>query len=102
VENIVGSKDITIVGAGIVGLLCGIFLRKEGFGVTLIERGAIGNRYTHWFLVKKDANTVNPYKFVTSFGAYVQRLGGRCADFCNWRCSLDAFCCSVYALRGNY
>jgi D-amino-acid dehydrogenase len=37
------SKNITIIGGGVIGLCCAYYLRKEGYEVTVIERGDITN-----------------------------------------------------------
>ena len=36
-------KNITIIGGGIIGLNCAYYLQKEGYAVTVIERGDITN-----------------------------------------------------------
>ena len=36
------SQSITIIGAGIVGVACAIYLQREGHKVTLVERGEPG------------------------------------------------------------
>jgi D-amino-acid dehydrogenase len=35
------SKNVTIVGGGVIGLCCAYYLQKEGYDVTVIERGDI-------------------------------------------------------------
>jgi D-amino-acid dehydrogenase len=35
------SKQVTIIGAGVIGLCCAYYLQKEGFEVTVIEKGDI-------------------------------------------------------------
>jgi D-amino-acid dehydrogenase len=40
--NTDGATDFTIIGAGIVGISCALFLQDEGFTVTVIERGDSG------------------------------------------------------------
>jgi D-amino-acid dehydrogenase len=35
------SKQVTIVGGGIIGLCCAYYLQKEGYEITVIERGDI-------------------------------------------------------------
>jgi len=43
------SKKIIIVGAGIAGLTAGIYARRSGFDVTLIEKHSIsGGMCTSW------------------------------------------------------
>jgi D-amino-acid dehydrogenase len=37
------SKNITIVGGGVIGLCCAYYLQKEGYEITVIERGDITN-----------------------------------------------------------
>ena len=34
--------DVVIVGGGIVGLSCALYLRKEGLDVVVLERGHVG------------------------------------------------------------
>src|SRR6266699_7106076 len=35
------SKQVIIVGGGVIGLCCAYYLQKQGYGVTVIERGDI-------------------------------------------------------------
>lgn len=35
------SKQVTIIGGGIIGLCCAYYLQKEGYEITVIERGNI-------------------------------------------------------------
>ncbi|HYC40068.1 MAG TPA: FAD-dependent oxidoreductase [Chitinophagaceae bacterium] len=35
--------DVTIIGGGVIGLCCSYYLRKEGFEVTVIERGDLSD-----------------------------------------------------------
>ncbi|WP_205509768.1 NAD(P)/FAD-dependent oxidoreductase [Longitalea arenae] len=35
------SKQVTIIGGGVIGLCCAYYLQKEGYEITLIERGDI-------------------------------------------------------------
>ncbi len=35
------NKDVVIIGGGVIGLCCAYYLNKEGFSVTLIDRGDI-------------------------------------------------------------
>src|SRR5436305_13704301 len=35
--------DFIVVGAGIVGVSCALYLQREGFSVALLERGAPGD-----------------------------------------------------------
>lgn len=37
------SKQVTIIGGGIIGLCCAYYLQKEGYEITVIERGDITN-----------------------------------------------------------
>ncbi len=38
-----GTKlHVTVVGAGAVGVCCALYLQREGFAVTLVERGGVG------------------------------------------------------------
>lgn len=41
------TSDVVVVGGGIVGLAVAYFLAREGVGVTLVERGAVG-REASW------------------------------------------------------
>ena len=36
------ASDFTVIGAGIVGVSCALYLQNEGFSVTLLERGGPG------------------------------------------------------------
>ncbi len=36
------NRDILVIGAGIVGTCCALYLQREGFNVTLMDRGAPG------------------------------------------------------------
>ena len=36
-------QEVIVIGAGIVGVCCALHLRREGFGVTLIDRGEPGS-----------------------------------------------------------
>lgn len=42
-----GGTRVLIVGGGIIGLSCAWYLRREGFEVTLIDRGKIGAACSH-------------------------------------------------------
>jgi D-amino-acid dehydrogenase len=35
------SKNVTIIGGGVIGLCCAYYLQKEGYEITVIERGDI-------------------------------------------------------------
>src|ERR1044072_8287671 len=35
------SKQVTIIGGGVIGLCCAYYLQKEGYDITVIERGDI-------------------------------------------------------------
>ena len=37
------TKSVTVIGAGMVGTCCGLYLQDEGFEVTLIDKGAPGD-----------------------------------------------------------
>lgn len=37
------SKQVTIIGGGVIGLCCAFYLQKKGYEVTVIERGDITN-----------------------------------------------------------
>ena len=37
------SKKITIIGGGVIGLCCAYYLQKDGYDITVIERGDITN-----------------------------------------------------------
>jgi D-amino-acid dehydrogenase len=41
------SGDVLIVGAGIIGISCAYYLRKEGYSVTVIDRGSIAGACSH-------------------------------------------------------
>ncbi|HYB70486.1 MAG TPA: FAD-dependent oxidoreductase, partial [Candidatus Bathyarchaeia archaeon] len=36
------TRDVIVIGGGIVGLATAYFLAREKLGVTVIERGAVG------------------------------------------------------------
>jgi len=38
----VSDRDVTVIGAGIVGVCCALYLQREGFKVRLIDRGGPG------------------------------------------------------------
>jgi D-amino-acid dehydrogenase len=38
----VPDRDVTVIGAGIVGVCCALYLQREGFQVRLIDRGGPG------------------------------------------------------------
>ena len=33
------ARTVTVIGAGIVGVCCALYLQREGFKVRLIEKG---------------------------------------------------------------
>src|SRR6201995_3461346 len=35
------SKQVTIIGGGVIGLCCAYYLQKEGYAVTVIEKNSI-------------------------------------------------------------
>ena len=37
-----GNEDVVVVGAGVAGCTLGHLLTREGFDVTILEKGAIG------------------------------------------------------------
>ena len=41
------GKRACVIGAGIVGLNCALWLRREGFDVTVIDRDPEGDRASH-------------------------------------------------------
>ncbi len=36
------SREATVIGAGIVGICCALYLQRQGFSVTLVDRGGPG------------------------------------------------------------
>ena len=36
------SREVTVIGAGIVGVCCALYLQREGFAVTVVDREAPG------------------------------------------------------------
>ena len=42
--GVTGMADVVIVGGGIMGSSCALFLRQRGMTVTLVERGLIGQQ----------------------------------------------------------
>ncbi len=40
--NETAAENFTVLGAGIVGIACALYLQREGYAVTLVDRGAPG------------------------------------------------------------
>src|SRR5262245_10080490 len=36
------SSDVLIIGGGVIGLTSGLFLRRQGFSVTILDKGPLG------------------------------------------------------------
>lgn len=53
------TRDVVIVGAGIVGLCCAWYLQESGFNVTLIDKGEPGQRTSYG-----NAGVISPWSCV--------------------------------------
>ena len=38
------AKSVTVIGAGIVGVCCALYLQREGFRVQLVDKGEPGRK----------------------------------------------------------
>ena len=43
----VSEREVAVIGAGIVGVSCALWLQRKGFRVTLIDRQEPGNGASH-------------------------------------------------------
>lgn len=41
------NSDVLILGGGVIGLACALYLRKAGVGVRVLEQGAVGSGASH-------------------------------------------------------
>ncbi|MEK9671299.1 MAG: FAD-dependent oxidoreductase [Rhodospirillaceae bacterium] len=58
-----GETDVTVIGAGVVGVNCALALVKEGFRVTIVDRLAPGEFCSHG-----NAGILSVWSFVPIFG----------------------------------
>lgn len=41
------SRRVVVIGAGVIGVACGYYLQRDGWQVTLIDRGTVGGGASH-------------------------------------------------------
>lgn len=54
------QRDITVIGAGIVGVCCALYLQREGYRVTLLDRDAPGEGCSFGNAGMLESNAVAP------------------------------------------